>query len=115
MVESDNTEVGPMSLNDTTDKNIKSNLTKKALRNVRFALPKHSHPLKLIKPSTGVCLGCRRFGDHRECLAAGADSARQTSEYNNRLDADKVQGKESSCERSGMGSYSSGRQINRYT
>lgn len=82
MVESDNTEVGPMSLNDTTDKNIKSNLTKKALRNVRFALPKHSHPLKLIKPSTGVCLRCRRFGDHRECLAAGADSARQTSEYN---------------------------------
>lgn len=50
MVESDNTEVGPMSLNDTTDKNIKSNLTKKALRNVRFALPKHSHPLKLINP-----------------------------------------------------------------
>lgn len=28
MVESDNTEVGPMSLNDTTDKNIKSNLRK---------------------------------------------------------------------------------------
>lgn len=50
MVESDNTEVGPISLNDTTDKNIKSNLTKKALRNIRFALPKHSHPLKLINP-----------------------------------------------------------------